>query len=186
MTEAANGFSALVSPLIGMLGVIAGTILNEYLRRGRRTEQYSSVIFNKRLDAYETLMRLIIEGSDLAETAINDAKLSKKERHELVSLAIFPIAEHVDRNVLYIDEELGPHCTSLFMSAEDIHDASESEKQQLLKHYYEMRKETFRMIAEDSGVAKINRLFRSINRPRITSPVIEAIRELRKERQYKK
>ena len=41
------------------------------------------------------------------------------------------------------------------------------------------------MILEDLGVAKVNRLFRSINRPKITSPVIEGIRELRKEKRKK-
>jgi len=37
------------------------------------------------------------------------------------------------------------------------------------------------MILEDSGVIKVNRLFRDINRPTISSPVIERIRELRRE-----
>jgi hypothetical protein len=37
------------------------------------------------------------------------------------------------------------------------------------------------MIAEDSGVAKINRLFKSINQSKITGPFIERLRERRKE-----
>jgi hypothetical protein len=40
------------------------------------------------------------------------------------------------------------------------------------------------MILDDSGVTKVNRLFRDINRPRITSPVIERIRELRREQRW--
>src|SRR5713101_7603994 len=105
-----------------MLGVILGRILNEYLRRARRLEEYSSDIFKKRLEAYEILMSLIHDGSELARDAIDDPNLSPEQRHELISSAIFAIAQHVERNVLYIDEELGNHCVALFMGTEDIHD----------------------------------------------------------------
>ncbi len=181
-----NILITLGGPLIGMLGVVIGTVLNEYLRRGRRVEEYSADIFKKRLETYETLMSLIHDGSGLATDAIEDPNLSPEERHELVSTAIGPIAQFVDRNALYIDEELGAHCVALFMGTEDIHDASETEKQQLLEDYYKMRQETYRMISEDSGLAQLNKLFRSINRPKITSPVIERIRYLRRERQKTK
>jgi hypothetical protein len=171
----------LIGPLLGMLGVVVGGLLNEFLRKGRRVEEYSTGIFEKRLKAYEALMSLIHLGSDLAQEAIDNTKLSHTERHELISEAISPIAEFVDRNSLYIDEELGAHCVALFMGVEDIGDAPESEREQLTREYYKSRSETFRMIKEDSGVAEINKLFRSINRPRITSPVIERIRYLRRE-----
>jgi hypothetical protein len=173
--------AAVIGPLLGMAGVIVGILLNEFLRRGRRTEQYSPEIFTKRLAVYEGLMARIHTGSDLADEAINDPKLSAKQRHDLVSAAIHSVAEYVDLNTLYIDEELGAHCVAMFMGTEDIHDAPESEKEVLLRNYYQLQKETYRMISEDSGVAQINKLFRSINRPLITSPVIEHMRELRRE-----
>jgi hypothetical protein len=176
----------LVGPFIGMSGVIIGTLLNEFLRRTRRAEVYSSVIFTKRLEAYETLIQLLQLGSDLVDEAINSDSLSQAQRHALVSEAISPIAQHVDHNVLYINEELGARCIALFMGTEDIHDAPPSEKPHLLREYYQMRKETYRMIGEDSGVAQINKLFHSINRPKITCPVIERIRELRREQRAKK
>jgi len=172
-----------IGPLLGMLGVVVGSLLNEFLRRGRRIEEYSSGIFEKRLKAYEDLMSLIHRGSDLAQEVIDNANLSHEQRHELISTAIVPIAEFVDRNSLYMDEELGAHCVALFMGVEDIRDAPESEREQLARDYYKMRSETYRMIKEDSGVAQINKLFHSINRPKITSPVIERIRELRREQQ---
>jgi hypothetical protein len=178
-----DAWIALSGPIIGIVGVIAGTVLNEYLRRNRRAEEYSADIFKRRLEAYEALTGLIGDGSTLATEAIENADLTHDQRHDLISLAIGPIAKHVDRNVLYIDEELAAHCVSLFMGVEDIRDAPESEKPRLLQEYYDTRRETQRMIAEDSGVARINKLFRSINRPRITGAVIERIRELRRERQ---
>ena len=112
---------------------------------------------------------------------IDNPKLSAAERHELISAAIMPIAEHTTRSVLYIDEELGAHCTALFMGVEDLRDLPESERQVRLAQFQRDWRETRRMILEDSGVIKVNRLFRDINRPTINSPVIERIRELRRE-----
>ena len=180
-----NGLGSLIGPLLGMAGIFVGSLLNEFLRRGRRVEKYSSGIFDKRLQAYETLMGLTHTGGDLAQEVIDSPKLTRDERHELISSAIAPIAAHVDRESLYIDEEVGVHCVALFMGVEDIHDALEPEREELARDFYKMRTETYRMIEEDSGVAEINKLFRSINRPRITSPVIERIRELRREQKRK-
>ncbi|MGA8172850.1 MAG: hypothetical protein WB816_18750 [Methylocystis sp.] len=178
-----NALVALSGPIFGMVGVIAGTVLNEYLRRSRRAEEYSGEIFKRRLNAYEVLIGLIDDGGTLATKVIENADLTSEERHDIISLVIAPIAKHVDQNVLYIDGDLGAHCVALFMGVEDIHDAPESEKPGLLQHYYDERTETLRMIAEDSGVARINRLFQSINRPKITGALIERIREHRRERQ---
>jgi len=175
-----NVLIALGGPVLGIVGVIAGSLLNEYLRRGRRAEQYSAAIFSKRLEAYETLFRLVQEGSSKVDDAVRNCALSTEERHDLASSAIMPIANHVDRYALYIDEELGPHCVALFMGVEDICDAPESERESLRQRHFGALRDTYRMIKEDVGVAQINKLFRSINRPRITSPVIEAIREMRR------
>jgi hypothetical protein len=167
--------------LIGLIGVILGVILNEYFRRIRRTEQYSQSIFEKRLKAYEKLLELVNYGSDVSIDVIQCDDLTSKERHELISSVIMPIAEHVDRNALYIDEDLGPQCSAIFMGVEEIHDMTLNEKNQHLERYWNMLMETRRMIAEDSGVAKINRLFKSINQSKITGPFIERLRERRKE-----
>jgi hypothetical protein len=172
--------TTLINPLLGMLGVIVGSVLNEYLRRRRRIEEYSSVIFTKRLEAYETLMSLLRDGSGKADEVINNAALSSEERHELISSAVLSIAKHVDRNVLYMNEELNTHCVALFMGIEEIHDAPESERQHHLEAYRKLKKEAYRMITEDSGIMQMNKLFERINRPRFSGAVIEAVRELRR------
>jgi hypothetical protein len=177
--------SSVTAPLIGIIGVLVGIVLNEYLRRQNRIEQYSRVVFEKRLAAYEALADLINAGSSVASEVIDNPKFTKEERHALISSAIFPLAGFADKEQLYIDEELGAHCTALFMGVEDIHDAKEHEKEELLKNFYSMRSETYRMIREDSGVARINALFRSINRPLLSGPVIERIRFLRNEMREK-
>lgn len=167
--------------LIGLVGVPLGIVLGELLRRRQRAEQFAAAIFARRLEAYDALLNLLYEGDRIANEVIENPELSAAERHELISAAIMPIAEHTTRSVLYIDEELGAHCTALFMGVEDLRNLPESERNQRLVQFQREWRETRRMILEDSGVTKVNRLFRDINRPRITSPVIERIRELRRE-----
>jgi hypothetical protein len=91
------------------------------------------------------------------------------------------LAKYGDKHRLYLDDELSVHCTTLFIAVEDIHDANAA-KSELLKRYYHQLGEARRMIVEDAGIAEINRLFKSINRPKLTGPVIEYMRELRQKK----
>jgi len=177
-----NIWLALVPSLIGLIGVVAGILLSEFVRRRQRAEQFASTIFARRLDAYEALLQLLDEGGEIADRVVVDESLSAPARKELIGSAILPIAKFCDRNRLFIDEELGAHCTALFMGVEDLQSLPASEREAEISAHQHGRRDTLRMIREDSGVARIDKLFRSINRPRITSPVIERIRELRRER----
>jgi hypothetical protein len=174
-------WSKLVAPAVGLVGVPLGVLLGEFVRRGHRSEQFAAAIFAKRLEAYEVLMALVDDGRTVAEQVLRDPQLSHEDRHGLISAAILTIAQHTDRSSLYIDEELGAHCVALLMGVEDIPDLPEPKKEAELKRYRDQVQETRRMIFEDSGIAKANKFFRDVHRPQITSPVIEYIRQLRKE-----
>jgi len=174
-------WSQLIGPVIGLVGVPLGIALGEILRRRQRAEQFAAAIFAKRLEVYDTLFNLLYAGSQIANEVIENEELSAADRHELISAAIAPIAEHTDRSLLYIDQELGAHCVALFMGLEELRELPESEAADRLSEYRRQWQETRRMLLEDSGVVKVNKLFGDINRPRITSPVIERIRELQKE-----
>ncbi|MGO4134642.1 hypothetical protein ACEQ6A_08785 [Rhizobium brockwellii] len=176
-----NEFFPILIPIIGILGVIAGVLLNEFVRRRNRRELYAPKVFEKRLAIYEALAEHIHQGSGIASEVIDNDSLTPDQRHDLITVPISAIATYTDANSLYIDDELAAHCTALFMGVEDIHDASDANKERLLKDYYHMRKEALRMIAEDSGIAEMNRLFKTINRPKLSGPLIERLRELRRE-----
>ena len=169
----------IIGPILGMLGVPIGLLLGEYLRRQRRTEQFAAMIFTNRLEAYDGLLSVVNEGSSIAGEVIDNPELSQDERHTLISSAIGLVAAHANQKALYIDGELGAHCTALFMGIEDLAALSENEQTSFLTNYYKQLREAKRMIAEDAGVAQINKLFQDINSPRITSPVIDRIRELK-------
>lgn len=175
-------FVAILSPLVAILGVVTGVLLNEFVRRRNRRELYAPKIFEKRLAAYEKLADLIENGSEIAQEVIDNAEFTREQRHALISEAILTIARHTDSHKLYIDEELAVHCTALFMGVEDIYDEKGEKRETLLKNFYDARYEAFRMIAEDSGISEINKLFKIINRPKLSGPIIELTRELRQKK----
>lgn len=172
---------ALLAPIFGIFGVISGILLNEFMRRKNRREVFAGKIFEKRLAAYEGLNDHIHRGVVAADEVIENAELSPSQRHELISATVSEIANYVDKHQLYIDQEIGAHCTALFMGVEDIPEAAGEVREALVRDYRTMRKDAFQMIAEDSGIAEINKLFKVINRPDIGGPLIERIRELRKQ-----
>jgi hypothetical protein len=171
----------IIAPVVGIVGVIVGVLLNEFMRRRSRRELYAPKIFEKRLTAYEGLIEQIHQGSKVADEVIENDDFTYDQRHHLISVVVHGMAEFTENNRLYLDEDLVVHCMALFMGVEDIHDASENERQELLAHYRPMRKEALRMAAEDSGVAELNRLFKAINKPRIDGELIRYFRKAKRE-----
>jgi hypothetical protein len=108
-------FLAILTPIVGILGVVLGVLLNEVMRRKNRREVYAPKIFEKRLSAYEGLAEHIQSGSEIADEVIENLSLTKEQRHDLISVPISEIAKYVDSHRLYIDGELSAHCTALFM-----------------------------------------------------------------------
>lgn len=166
--------------LIGIGGVLVGVIANELLRRTRRIETYTARVFDVRLAKYEELMGLLYAASKIASDVIENSDYSAEERHALISAALFPIAEFTDKNELYIDSDLAAHCVATFMGAEDIRDIENVDEQNETKDIiWNMYKLARQMIREDSGVAKIDKLFKKITKPTLSGPIIERIRYLR-------
>lgn len=168
--------------LVGVLGVLVGVAANEVLRRNNRIESYSARVFDKRLAIYEELLTKMVEGREVADDVMCNAEYSRDERHALISVTILDIAKFIDDNALYLDQDLGAHCVATFMGAEDVYDVeSEVERDEMRRGIRAMDISAQRMIREDSGVAEINKLFKKLNKPSLSSPVIDRIRELKKD-----
>ncbi|MDD2636649.1 MAG: hypothetical protein PHW82_14240 [Bacteroidales bacterium] len=166
--------------LIGIFGVVLGAGLNELLRRGRRIEAYTGRVFDKRLEKYEQLMDLLQAASEVASDVMENADYTLEQRHELISAAILPIAQFTDDNELYIDPDFAPHCVATFMGAEDVLDlADPKEQEERRQDIRDMYVNAKRMIREDSGIAEIDKLFKTLTKPRLSSPIIERIRYLK-------
>ena len=167
--------------IIGIVGVVIGILLNELIRRANRKEIFSEIVFNKRLEAYEHLLELIEEGQSVCSEIIDNPKLTYDQKHQMVSNILFPIAEWGDKKRLYLDEEIAVHCTTLFMGVEDVDFSSKESKEKYITTHNTNLMKAREMIYEDSGVAKVNKLFKSINKPKINSDVIDYLRTIKKE-----
>lgn len=172
--------------LIGLVGVLLGIIISEMVRRRHRIENYSSAVFEKRLQIQEELFRMVNCCDEVARDLIENDSYSKEERHEIVSSAILPIAKYCDDNELYISEELTVHCISLLMGVEDIfyiksNKRKKQETDRFRKNFWNAKK----MIRKETGIADLDKLFRSITRSKPSSPVIDYMKELRKEKGLK-
>jgi len=175
----------MTQALIGVLGVLVGIFVNELLRRNRRIEDYSTKIFEKRLQVYEELYSKLHECYEVSSEAL-DGSYSAEERHEMVASRVFPLLEFMDRNSLYLNDEMTVHCGGMWMSVDEIpaiEDAEERAAQ--IKAFRTDFKDAKEMIEEESGLKRINKLFRSISKPKYSSRLIEHYRELQAERKNK-
>jgi len=166
--------------LIGIFGVILGAGLNELLRRKSRIESYMGRVFDKRLEKYEELMARLQAASEVATDVMENPEYTPEQRHALISAVILPIAQFTDDNELYIDPDLAPHCVATFMGAEDVFAiADPKEREERRKDIRDMYVNAKRMIREDSGIAEIDKLFKTMTKPRLSSPIIERIQYLK-------
>ena len=173
--------SAIIG-LIGLLGIIIGIVLNEYLRRTRRIEMYSTLIFKRRLNAYTKLYQILNESIPTINDILLNEDLTKEDRHSLASSVILRIADFFDKNALFIDDNLGAHCTALFMGSEDIYFIEDNEeKNKEIAKLINQYKSTKNMIIDDSGVSKVKKLFKKIQKTKLSSPTIDYLKKLKKE-----
>jgi len=127
-------------------------------------------------------MALLQSGYGIACEVMENDKLSREERHELISEAIMPIASFVDKHGLYIDKYVAAHMTSAFMGAEDVLDEPDkNERESLVNVIRSSYKTAKEIVLAESGAEEINKHFRSISRSKPTSPVIDRIKYLEKD-----
>jgi len=172
----------LETALIGLVGVLLGIVLNEQLRRRNRIENYSTSVFERRLSLYEELFRHVRMYSEVAINVIENDELSKEQRHEAVSIAIQEVARFCHEHELYISEEIALHCVPVLMGVEEIYYINDKdEKKREIKYFNNNLLAAKRMIRKEAGIADLDKLYRSITKPKHSSPIIEYFREKKKE-----
>lgn len=169
------------SALIGLLGVVIGALLGEYFRRRNRVEAYSQKIFERRLEVYEGLMKRVQQSYEIASEVLERPELTSEERHALVSAAVHAVAEYTDDNALFIDEYVCVHTVAMTMGVEDISSIEDPlEREAATSRFREEYKTAKQMILEESGIHQINKHFKLVSRANPESPIIQRLKELKK------
>lgn len=171
----------MTDALIGLAGILIGLFINEHYRRTNRIENYSSRVFDKRLEIYEELMQLVHEKSLLVTEVIESTELSKDKAHSICQPAGLVIAEYCDANELYLNEEITVHIGATFVGVGDIIDSDDNEyKKTQIQKFRQSIGSARQMIKAESGIEELNELFKKITKAKHSSPVIEYFRELKK------
>lgn len=169
--------------LLAIGSLLLGVALNEWIRRSNRIESYSATIFEKRLGIYEELWKKILAGSEVAEEVINNTALTAEQRHELISAVVHSVAGFCDENVLYLNEEVTIQCCTLFMGVEDIQgEPTATKKERMISVYRNAYRQTLEIIRAETGLKRINELFRKVTKAEHSSEVIEYFQTLQNER----
>jgi len=167
------------SALLSILGVLVGLLISEYFHRQRRIEPFSHQIFEKRLEAHDSLLRLCNAAYEEI-TEILDSDASRELRENVVGKHIHTLASFSDENMLYLNEELTVHTTVTFIGAEDIPEIEDEDERQnrvqALRDNYKRAKE---MIITESGAAEINSHFQRVAKSQLDSDFIKYLRHLR-------
>ncbi len=168
--------------LIGLLGVLVGLLVNEYFRKNNRIENYSSKVFEKRLQIYEELMAIVDKNGILVSSTLENNKLTPKKKHEICFPAGLEALKFIDANQLYLNEEIGIHIGATFVMASDIADLDDDSKiKSSLIEFGHSIGQAKSMIKSESGVEELNNLFKKITKSKHSSPVIDYFRSLKKE-----
>jgi hypothetical protein len=168
--------------LLAIASLFLGVALNEWIRRSNRIESYSAAIFQKRLGIYEELWKKVMAAREVAEDVIRDTTLTAEERHELISVVVLSIAGFCDENNLYVNEEVAVHCCALFMDVEDIQDETNATKrEEMISRYRNACVKALEIIREETGLKRINELFRVLTKANYSSDTIQYYRKLQNE-----
>ena len=171
----------MTTALIGVIGLLLGILIGEYFRRSSRIELYSKEIFQKRLHIYEELYRKIGEARRIADDIIENPKYSKEERKELLSEVILDLAEYTDENNLYINDDVAVHCIATWMDVDNIYYIKDSkEKQKELEKFGNNCSKITSIIRKETGLERIEKLFRIVSKPKYRSDIIDYYRDVKK------
>ena len=171
----------MTNALIGLAGILIGLLINEHFRRTNRIENYSSRIFDKRLEIYEGLMSLVDKNSSLFSEVFDSEELTKEEAHGICQTATLEVMKYCDANQLYLNDEITVHIGATFVGIGDIIESDDAEyKKTEIQRFRQYMGSAKQMIKAESGIEELNQLFKKITKSKHSSPVIEYFRELKK------
>lgn len=168
----------LLQSIFGVGCLLLGILVNELVRRSNRIEVYAKDIFDKRFSVYEGLWKLIRDANPIAYRVIEDSTLSAEERHQIVSALVLDITQFCEENSLYLNEDVIVHSGALYIGVEDIAAISDAkERNSAISHFAEGYKEAREIIRAETGLQRLDGLFRRVTKAKYSSAIIQYFRQ---------
>ena len=169
--------------LTGLVGLLVGVLVNEYIRRRKRIEDYAAKVFEKRLDVYAALMGVIREAENDVNETLEDDSEPVDERCQQAFAAGLRVMEYCDQNSLFLNDEITVHCGAAFGGVTDIIPMEKgSERDEQVLRYRTMLGDAKAMIRAESGMTEIDRSFRAVSKANHSSAVIDYYRNAKAKR----
>jgi hypothetical protein len=170
----------LLPSLISLASIIIGIFINEYFKRKNRESLYSEAIFSKKLEIYESLNEKMHNASELATEITENKELTKEKREQIWDEKAIDILTFMDKNDLYLNEDIAVHCMITLTGLKGIQNLNEEDQKEQMNRFYEGINTAKNLIREDTGLKRLNDFLNKVNRPSLKSGYIKAYKEIKK------
>ncbi|MBB3445888.1 hypothetical protein [Rhizobium sp. BK379] len=172
--------ATLFTALSGIISVVVSALIAEFIRRRNRADAHASIVFTKRIEAYEKFYNLL--NKQVISIQVFTGELSKPEEiKDAVSNSVYDFIDFASEHGFFINDDIAMSAVALNMGLDDYHNMSESEQEEYRERYARDRKNLIHMIRQDSGLAKINKIFKAAHDPKYQSDFIDLLNEKRAE-----
>ncbi len=171
-----------IPALITGLTALGVVLINEYFKRKEKANLFTEGIFKRKLALYEGLYNIMSHAYEVAFVMFEDKNLTKEERHKIWSKEVILIADFIDKHFLYLNEVVTMHCAVSLIGVDDIPELEKKEKTKRLKKFFQDKKDTVRLIKEESGLERLDGVLKGINKPKLSSEYINYFDKLKEER----
>lgn len=168
--------ATLFTAVSGIISVLVSALISEFIRRRNRADAYASVVFTKRVEAYEKLFNL------LNQHQVFSGQLGSAEEAKIaISASIHKFIDFASNHGFYVNDDIAMAAVALNMGLEDYPDLPEDKRKAYEERYFQDRKNLLHMIKQDSGIDKMNKIFKAAYQPRYQSDFIDLLNERRAE-----
>jgi hypothetical protein len=166
--------------IVGILGILIGILLNEYLRRKNRIENYSQKIFEKRFEVYEKLYEMVRKAYLAINDYIIEESLPFEERFNGAYDEGAKVIHYCTENQFYLSEELVVLIGSAIVNTSTIFESDDEKviEEETVRFRLDIR-DIQVMILKESGIYEINKHFKSIGKVKYKGQVIDFYKKLK-------
>ncbi|WP_338841237.1 hypothetical protein [Flavobacterium ginsenosidimutans] len=98
-------------------------------------QHYNSSLFESRIKVNEKLFNEVSEANSLINELINLTGISNKERHNIGYYIGLQVAQFIQDNDFYIQDEIGLQCIGTFVAVSDIFDSKNTTREETLDNF---------------------------------------------------
>jgi hypothetical protein len=167
--------TTLLSSIIGLLGVLLGVCISEYLRRQSRVEKLSETFFSKKIDVYENVSDQFQLLTQLFYK-ISPTEEKGKNLFDEFYIKTLPFVDYLESKNLFIDENLSVHLIlTLIKAGEFLEGINQIDEIDVVNEF----KESKLLIRKSLGVNQIEKDLLKVSKSTLSSNNIGQFKKIK-------